>query len=142
MSSGFVTGHRYLYKYDWKSREIHALRDEIMDTVRFLYGSANVNTWRVGMVIGADSIFFWSVQQLIRDEKIDLRVIACLPCDPTPNPKWPSTTKKLYRRALALADEVVQVDEVTGYGMGGVPPGKSHVKKLFNRIRYMADTSD
>ena len=94
-----ITGHRAVSN----TLDIDKLKSVFLTLI-----DGGYDTFLVGMAIGFDTICFGVLEQIRKENKI--QIIACVPCK-TQSYKYNRKQKEEYDRMLSVADEVLLISE-------------------------------
>lgn len=135
-----VTGHRptglWGYRPDPNYRN---LRQDLSRRFLALIKDRKADRFFFGMALGVDSMAF-DVCARIR-ERHPIQLVAAAPYANQAQ-HWDPEQRERYHHRLALADEVVFVDELLEYTVARVPVGSYDPGKLLARNQYLVDHAD
>lgn len=126
--------------YSLKHPESVKIMEKLTPILEQLIKEENIHRFVTGGAIGFDQIAFWTVQKL-KGKYPDIKNVVAVPFKNQANKWTDKETLRWYNRMIEASDQVIYVDEITGYGMDGFLIGEYHVAKMQKRNEYMVDQS-
>jgi len=140
-SRGHVKLTGWNWHNPWDNDAIKRIAPALINHCQYLINLHNITTFISGGALGIDQIAFWAVQKLkVKYGYAQVKNILAIPCSDQSSVWKKDAITAWYDKSIAIADEVIYVDTLSGYSNG--IPGKHTNVKLVLRNRYMVDRSD